>query len=425
MGNIVGSKSQILVLDLKTSSNKNSGKIIIRAEKVKEGNNYMWWQWSGLKIANVDGLFGKSDPFLRFYKKAINGDYLLTHESEVIKDNLNPIWAPFDISMMKLASSPEQLFRIECWDYENSGKHQFIGRAEISFKQIVEEKKVIFQLLDSQNKKKTGDLKLLQNNIIIKPSFMDFLRGGEQLNMMVAVDFTGSNGDPKLPTSLHSIRQDGVLNQYQSAILEVCDILLNYDYDKRVPVYGFGGKPHFPSYNKVAVDHCFPLTGNPQTPEVFGLDGIMQSYVGAIHQVQLSGPTLFGPIVRYATEISKCNESSNIYTVLLILTDGEINDFGETAQLIEQCKLLPISVIIIGVGNSSFGNMKALDGDENGSKKGRDLVQFVAFNEYKGNTALLAKEVLAELPNQLVQYKLGVGKKPNPPVMLSASQIQI
>ena len=391
---------------------------------MKEGSSYIWWQWSGVKLINVDGWFDKSDPFLRIFKQVPNGDFLMVHESEFIKDNLNPIWKPFEISMTRVSNSPEQNFRIECWDNEKSGKHQFIGRIDLNFKQIIDEKKIIFPLMDAHNKKKTGDLKLLQQNIILKPTFIDFLRGGEQLNMMVAVDFTGSNGDPKLPTSLHCLRQDGILNQYQSAILEVCDILLNYDYDKRVPVYGFGGKPHFPTYNKMAVDHCFPLTGDPQTPEVFGLDGIMQAYAAAIHQVQLSGPTLFGPIINYASEIAKCNESSNIYTVLLILTDGEINDFSETTQLVDRCKMLPISIIIIGIGNSAFGNMKALDGDD-GVKRGRDLVQFVAFNEFKGNTALLAKEVLAELPSQLVEYKMSVGKKPNPPVQISASQVKV
>jgi len=51
--------------------------------------------------------------------------------------------------------------------------------------------------------------------------------------------------------------------------------------------------------------------------------------------------------------------------------------------------------------------MRTLDGDS-GPLKGktqRDLVQFVAFRENCGSPGQLAKEVLAELPTQLVQYK--------------------
>ena len=36
-------------------------------------------------------------------------------------------------------------------------------------------------------------------------------------------------------------------NQYQMAISSIAQILLNYDTDKRIPAYGFGGKPSFPT----------------------------------------------------------------------------------------------------------------------------------------------------------------------------------
>jgi len=53
-------------------------------------------------------------------------------------------------------------------------------------------------------------------------------------------------------------------------------------------------------------------------------------------------------------------------------------------DLIVQASTLPLSIIIVGVGNADFTNMNRLDGD-NGlySSKGvmapRDIVQFVPF----------------------------------------------
>jgi hypothetical protein len=38
---------------------------------------------------------------------------------------------------------------------------------------------------------------------MIKPSLIDYLKGGEQINLSIAIDFTGSNGDPQSSTSLH------------------------------------------------------------------------------------------------------------------------------------------------------------------------------------------------------------------------------
>ena len=427
LGTIVGAKNQVCILDLKCpKSSKPRGKLIVRADKVRECSQFVWWQWAGSSLINVDGWFDKSDPFLRFFKKTPGGDWLMVYETESIKDNLNPIWKPFEISAAKLCpNSYEDHFKVECWDYEKSGKHQFMGLVEITLKQALIDKLTSFVLMDPHKKKKTGDLKLSQCQIIERPSFIDYLRGGEQLNMMIAVDFTGSNGSPTNPSSLHYIRTDGGLNQYQAALVEVCDILLNYDFDKRVPVYGFGGKPNFPNYAKPNADHCFPCTGEPQQPEVLALPGIMQVYQYALQHVSLSGPTYFEHIINYANFIAKANEPNNIYTVLMILTDGEIHDMDKTQNLIKAACSLPLSIIIVGVGNENFVGMRKLDGDDNNTKiSSRDIVQFVAFNDYKGNAALLAKELLAELPGQLVGYKMSVGKKPNPPIVLTNSQIK-
>ena len=45
------------------------------------------------------------------------------------------------------------------------------------------------------------------------------------------------------------------------------------------------------------------------------------------------------------------------------MTDGEIHDMDETIELIIDAAELPLSIIIVGVGNDSFSKMKILDGD--------------------------------------------------------------
>lgn len=46
--------------------------------------------------------------------------------------------------------------------------------------------------------------------------------------LQVGVDFTGSNGDPKSPESLHYISPNGV-NEYLSAIWSVGLVIQDYD----------------------------------------------------------------------------------------------------------------------------------------------------------------------------------------------------
>lgn len=78
--------------------------------------------------------------------------------------------------------------------------------------------------------------------------------------MMVAIDFTGSNGSPQSPTSLHYLNST-MPNQYQQAILSIGQILMNYDSDKKIPAFGFGATTKFNGI-KTPVSHCFPLSGN-------------------------------------------------------------------------------------------------------------------------------------------------------------------
>lgn len=111
-----------------------------------------------------------------------------------------------------------------------------------------------------------------------------------------------------------------------------------------------------------------------------------------------------------------------MYQILMILTDGQINDTQNTSDIIVECSKYPISIIIVGVGNANFDQMEKLDGDEiplrnsQGDKTIRDIVQFVKFNDFKGkgDLGLLAEEVLKEVPDQLVGYMMTNNIKPAP-----------
>ncbi|TKR60691.1 hypothetical protein L596_027899 [Steinernema carpocapsae] len=108
------------------------------------------------------------------------------------------------------------------------------------------------------------------------------------------------------------------------------------------------------------------------------------------------------------------------YQILLIITDGVICDFEKTVDVIITGSSMPLSIIIIGVGNEDFTKMDELDSDDellslNGRRAQRDIVQFVPLRNfltssgYNGNygvtvMARLAKEVLAEVPGQVTSY---------------------
>ena len=224
------------------------------------------------------------------------------------------------------------------------------------------------------------------------------MRGGWQIGLIVGIDYTASNGDPKSAQSLHHM---GPANQYEAAINSVGGILDPYDYDKKYPVFGFGGVPKF--MGAQSVNHCFPLNGNPQKPSVEGIMNILQTYRQTIGSIQLSGPTFFGPILSTFRDYVQAAMQTTVYHVLLILTDGVIHDMPATRGLLVDLSVLPCSVIIVGVGSADFTNMRDLDGDnkqlvdDDGRPCSRDIVQFVEFNKaiQEGD---LAEQVLREVP---------------------------
>ena len=163
--------------------------------------------------------------------------------------------------------------------------------------------------------------------------------------------------------------------------------------------------------------------GNEANPFCHGIQGIVGAYQQAIQAYQLWGPTNFAPLINHVAGIAQGSlasaQNGQVYFVLLIITDGAITDREDTITAIVAAANLPMSIIIIGVGNADFGTMEMLDGDgdalknSRGEKAVRDIVQFVPFRLFHNNDQALAKEVLAELPNQVVEYQSKHGLRPH------------
>ncbi|CAD8190196.1 unnamed protein product [Paramecium octaurelia] len=435
LANIAGARDQLAMLNL-SNGQKKTGVLVVRADQVRMINDKIVMQISADNLPNTRFLpWHSTSPFYRLYRiRKDTNQSLLVYESEPIKCNLKPIWKRVDIQAQKLCNGDYFMpIRIEVWDYRTSGNHEHICSTDFSVDEMKDKQKTKKILLD-KNKKQSGFICFNEFKLIEKPSFLDYLQSGTQINLIAAIDFTASNQSPKNPSSLHYIDdQYNRMNQYQQALLAVGEILLNYDHDKSVPIFGFGCKPRLQNLNTPQTLHCFPLNGNPQNPEVFQMDGIMQTYNYAVRNVQFDGPTYFNPIIQESMKIAQaCKDmGTNTYFVLFILTDGEIHDMKQTIDSIVASSHLPISIIIVGVGDADFTNMSILDDDDGnlrdsfGKRTQRDLVQFVPFNQFKSNPELLAKNVLQELPDQLVDYMLLIGRKPGQKNFINLGQFDI
>lgn len=296
--------------------------------------------------------------------------------------------------------------------YERGGKHKVVTSVVSSLAEV-EAKAGKIELAKKTRcfASANGPTLHLANRLIKEDiTFLDYIIGGCEISLVIAIDFTASNGDPSQRGTLHFM-DSMEANEYELAIRSVGDILAAYDSDQLFPAYGFGAKLP-PEFRQPS--HKFPLNNSPD-PNCHTIDEVLNMYRHTLYNVRLSGPTVFSEIVRaaadHANEEASCNEQS--YSLLLIITDGVINDLDNTLDEITKASSFPLSIVIIGVGDADFTDMDCLDGDDMDLE--RDIVQFVNFRKYKDTPEVLRSKVLEEIPNQLVQYMLQKGIYPLPP----------
>uniref|UniRef100_A0AAQ5ZUW1 C2 domain-containing protein n=1 Tax=Amphiprion ocellaris TaxID=80972 RepID=A0AAQ5ZUW1_AMPOC len=392
LGEIIGSTGGRLERTLSGIPGKKCGVIIFAAEELSNCRDIATMQLCANKLDKKD-FFGKSDPFLVFYRSNEDGTFTICHKTEVIKNTLNPVWQPFTIPVRALCNG----------DYDRSENilhnsvmhtnrdHDFIGEFTTSYREL------------SRGQNQFNVYEVRHNLEVVT-----------LLSFKVESEYT-------FPTSLHYM-SPYQMNAYAMALKAVGEIIQDYDSDKLFPAYGFGAK--LPPDGKIS--HAFPLGGDGDNPNCVGIEGVLEAYFQSLRTVQLYGPTNFAPVINKVANCAAEITDGSQYFVLLMITDGVISDMVQTKEAVVNAASLPLSIIIVGVGPAEFDAMEELDGDEvrvssRGRLAERDIVQFVPFRDYidrSGNQVLsmarLAKDVLAEIPDQLLSFMRSRGIEPRP-----------
>ncbi|KAI8529289.1 hypothetical protein RHMOL_Rhmol12G0213600 [Rhododendron molle] len=351
LSQIVTKSDRLLTLDLvrkdeSAGSNhpRNLGALTVYAEETVSSKTVTELILRCSDLESRD-LFSRSDPFLVISKIVESGIPIPICKTEVLKNDLNPAWKPVLLNIQQVGSKDGPLI-IECFNFNSNGKHDLLGKVQKSIADLeklhsVGQGEHLFSTAIGHNQNKVLKSQLFVDKFSesVQHTFLDYLSGGCELNFMVAIDFTASNGNPRLPDSLHYNDPSGRPNAYQ---------------------------------------------------RVEGIQGIMTAYTSALFNVSLAGPTLFGPVISTAAQIAGQSLADNHqkYFVLLIITDGVITDLQETKDALVKASDLPLSILIVGVGGADFKEMEILDADKGerlesttGRVASRDIVQFVPLRD--------------------------------------------
>lgn len=225
--------------------------------------------------------------------------------------------------------------------------------------------------------------------------------GLEASEVILGIDFTKSNAWNGTRTfdkrSLHSIGPE--MNPYQVVMSALTHLLRGFDDDQRIPCYGFGDG----------------TTGGSKVFSFFegdcpalGLEGVLERYKQIASCVTLSGPTSFAPLIHKAIEVVAKNGFK--YHILVIIADGQVsqNHVDDTIEAIVRASNLPLSIIMVGVGDGPWEIME--DFDDQLPKRSFDNFQFVDFHTVWQQASVyssmeeklshLGVHVLMEIPEQ-------------------------
>ncbi|KAK7822929.1 protein bonzai 3, partial [Quercus suber] len=222
LSEIVTKQTRSLTLNLHIKNGhmglRNFGALTIHAEEIVASRSCVETIVHCSHLDNKD-LLSKSDPFLRISRIVETGGYFPIFKSEVVNNNLNPIWKPLCLSVQQFGSK-----------WQSCAYWSLLLKDDIDLEKLHKERSGANLTLPSSCRGHD------------KYSFLGYISSGSELNFMVAVDFTASNGNPQNPDSLHYIDPSGRLNSYQWAILEVGEVIQFYDSDRCFPAWGFGGR---------------------------------------------------------------------------------------------------------------------------------------------------------------------------------------
>lgn len=424
---IVLAHNQRLLSDLRNKSSRTSnGTLIIRHEEQKTDlGESVTFQFAVRRLRK-----GRKPFYVLSNKNIKDDDYSPVIYSEVHNSSSATahhfLFKPITKSLSRLINADwDRKLQIEIMDYDSRGSHICHGSATFTLRTAkaaaTSSKPQVFPL--TRKKKRNGKVVdvaefIIQRCQISEPfSFIDYIRSGVVINTVFAVDMSKSNGNPIDPNSLH-YNNRATDNQYVVAMRQVGSVLATYDTSKSFPAFGFGAA--LPPEYAVA-EQCFALTGNILQPECNGIEGVIDMYYTALSTVAPYEPCLYAPVLEHIIKMTKEANGvgkPTVYTIAMLITDGEFSDFDRVADCICEAADLPLSIIIVGVGNSRFLQLELLDGDDKrlrssqGLPCSRDIVQFVQFHKHQYNPSQLTKEVLAEIPEQLVSYMRNKGIRP-------------
>ena len=354
------------------SGNDKIGKLLITYKECENNKEFISMQFSGKNLDKKD-LFGQSDPYLVISNVDRNGNTTKVHKTEVIKQNINPIWNPIKINAKTLCQSDHKMvLGFDCFDWDSDikikDKKDYIGsfnttldrllngNPDENFYELINAEKLA-QNVDSY--KNSGYIYLESISVTYGESFLDNLRRGLQLHSSISIDFTAALNFIEFKNRNKINSKD--LNDchiIESFISGFCQIIKQYNRQNIWTASGFNAI--------FANNDCNDFYEFKPNAFYENYDQIIAEFNSLMNSVKpINSTKHFGSIVdknvEWIEKLVGCDSDRiSRYSVLIILTaDLTKDNLKNLDEMIEKTKSSPISILIIDMNLN--GSTKELD----------------------------------------------------------------
>lgn len=427
-------EDETLTLPLLSKDQKAVGQVLVGHKPIVDDRSSFHVGINCLNVKNLE-FFSTSDPFLVLFRPAdshitaLSKDdippkaWIALHQTEYQRRDLNPKFRPFGISKWNLCrGNLDAILKLELWDHSSLGRHKKISTGFTTVNRISTGADRYLNTFDEKDKfGGTVCFGLFDEKKFYM--FDQYILAGVQLRLVLALDCSGSTKE------LHFHESTGTSSVFERALGEVATVLSSKEQSHRFGLLGYGAKINACRYPTFA----FNFESRRRDMSVASVESALELYRSVMPQLEPEEPTKIAPVIERLHVMMKYQDKRNfkIFTVLVILTDGGIDDLQDTVDKIVECSNFPLAIVFVGIGSGDFSDLEYLESgcpkdpqqsegkkpkktkkqrstgrlkDSAGKEAYGRIVRFVYYQNYMGKTRELEESLFKEVPRQMTEF---------------------
>ena len=270
-----------------------------------------------------------------------------------------------------------------------------INSPNSKYERKVDENNIDSEIISIQLDKNNGDLENKTNTLF------DYFKSGVKFSCFISSDFSNSEKNPSLLENK---------DNYKRIYKKISDIIANYTKKHLFYSYGFNAKIK----NSLSDESIFNLNLNGKDSSIYIMDEVLKNFEKFLNTnsiISLKNINL-SPIIKKITKDIYKLYNLRYYNVSFIIIRGNIdkNDIQKTIDAIIESSYLPLTTIVIGLGNIDYTETRKIIYSNKklssiGMQKLRNNVLFAALiGDFSNNVEELINWCLIELSKQIISF---------------------